>query len=303
MTGGPRVGASTPPELLPFARLMLETLPQEARIGLTLGFVRTFGVPEIAGVLYGTGRMTSEPKARAKATGAAMFALLAAGTGTPEGRGIVEGLRRAHRRPGITPELMRYVLACFTVCPVRFAGRLVPGAVTPVERASAYAFHRSLALALDLPETGDGLIGDGLIGDGLIGDGLIGDGLIGDGLIGDGLIGDGLIGAAPPGPPATPPATPDALARVDLAMREFERERFGATAQAARLWEACSGALVAARLPGALAPLAPAVAGALLDVPLAGALGVRRPPAVLRSAVFAALRHRAVRHARAADVI
>lgn len=54
-------------------------MPRESRIGLTLGFVRTFGIPDIAHVLHGTGRMTSEPRSRAKATGAAMFTLIGQG--------------------------------------------------------------------------------------------------------------------------------------------------------------------------------------------------------------------------------
>ncbi len=154
------MSASGMPAADPFARLVLETMPQESRVGLTLGFVRTFAVPEIAEVLYGTGRMTGAPKDRAKATGAAMFALIGHGTGSPEGRRIVEDLRRVHQRPGITPELMRYVLACFTVCPLRFVEEHGPRPVTGAERDAAYRFHLDVAGALGLPElTVDGLPG------------------------------------------------------------------------------------------------------------------------------------------------
>ncbi|MDX3850279.1 oxygenase MpaB family protein [Streptomyces sp. AK02-01A] len=134
-----------------FARLVLETMPEESRVGLTLGFVRTFGVPEIARVLHGTGRMTNEPRGRAKATGVAMFALIGQGVDSPEGRRIVEGLRRVHDRPGITPELMRYVLSCFTVCPLRFVDAHGHRAVTDEERDAAYTFQLSLSDALGLP--------------------------------------------------------------------------------------------------------------------------------------------------------
>ncbi|MFJ2442391.1 oxygenase MpaB family protein [Streptomyces sp. NPDC087658] len=135
-----------------YARLVLETMPEESRVGLTLGFVRTFGIPAIADVLGATGRMTDMPHARAKATGAAMFALIGKGLDSDEGRRIVAMLRAVHDRPGITPELMHYVLACFTVCPLRFIDAHGHRAVTAEEREAAYVFHLGLADALGMPE-------------------------------------------------------------------------------------------------------------------------------------------------------
>ncbi|PBC78445.1 uncharacterized protein DUF2236 [Streptomyces sp. TLI_235] len=136
----------------PYAHLVLAVMPEESRVGLTLGFVRTFAVPEIAAVLHGTGQVTGQPKVRAKATGAAMFTLIGCGPDSPEGREVVAGLRRVHDRPGITPELMHYVLACFTICPLRFMDEHGGRRPTPPERDAAYAFHRELAAALGLPE-------------------------------------------------------------------------------------------------------------------------------------------------------
>lgn len=144
----------------PYARLVLETMPEESRVGLTLGFVRTFGVPDIARVLYGTGKMTSEPRARAKATGVAMFTLIGRGLDSADGLRIVDGLRRVHDRPGITPELMHYVLACFTVCPLGFIDRHGRRAVTDEERNAAFTFHLALSRALGLPDPpGGDLVG------------------------------------------------------------------------------------------------------------------------------------------------
>ncbi|WP_371496768.1 DUF2236 domain-containing protein [Kitasatospora sp. NBC_00374] len=222
----------------PYAQLVLETMPEESRVGLTLGFVRTFAVPEIAAVLHGTGRMTGEPKARAKATGAAMFALIGHGPDSAQGRRVVAELRRVHDRPGITAELMHYVLACFTVCPLRFVDAHGPRAVTAAEREAAYTFHRELAdaLALDPP--------------------------------------DGEL----PG--------------LEAWMSEFERRSFAPSEPGRALWEA-TGGLLASRLPGPLARLAPAVAASLLDEPLRTAFGVRRPSAPVRALVGGALRVRA----------
>ncbi|MEW1909822.1 oxygenase MpaB family protein [Kitasatospora sp. NPDC085895] len=230
----------------PYAQLVLEVMPEESRVGLTLGFVRTFGIPEIAAVLHATGQVTGQPKTRAKATGAAMFTLIGHGPGSAEGRRVVEGLRRVHDRPGITPELMHYVLACFTVCPLRFMDEHGPRRPAPPERDAAYAFHLELAGALDLP--------------------------------------------VPPG---------DGLAGTEAWMREVERRRFAPSPQARELWVSARG-LLASRLPGPLAPLAPVLAAALLDEPLRTALGAPRPPALVRTAVDAALRLRAGRARRAA---
>ncbi|BAJ29955.1 MULTISPECIES: DUF2236 domain-containing protein [Kitasatospora] len=139
----------TPPARDAFAALVLHRRPQRARVGLTLGFVRTFAVPGIAEVLAGTGRLAEAPKARAKATGAMMFALIGHGVDSPAGRGIVAELAAMHRLPGVDDELMRYVLACFTVCPVDFAGG------TRAERDAATAFAADLAAALRIPPLPD----------------------------------------------------------------------------------------------------------------------------------------------------
>ncbi|GAA2086930.1 hypothetical protein GCM10009780_28000 [Actinomadura alba] len=223
-----------------YARLVLETMPEESRVGLTLGFVRTFGIPDIARVLHGTGRMTTEPRGRAKATGAAMFTLIGQGLDSAGGRRIVDGLRRVHDRPGITPELMQYVLACFTVCPLRFIDGHGYRAVTGEERDAAYTFHLGLSDALGLPD--------------------------------------------PPG---------GHLVDVESWMRGFESRCFAPSEAGRALWEAASRGLLAARLPGPLAALAPAVAASLLDQPLRTALEVRCPPAPVRALVTYALRIRA----------
>jgi hypothetical protein len=148
--------AGTPGAYCAYARLVLETMPEESRVGFTLGFVRTFGIPDIARVLHATGRMATEPRSRAKATGAAMFALIGRGLDSAEGQRIVEELRQVHDRPGITTELMRYVLACFIVCPLRFIDDHGYRPVTGTERDAAYAFYQGLSNALGLSSLPDG---------------------------------------------------------------------------------------------------------------------------------------------------
>ncbi|WP_411115028.1 oxygenase MpaB family protein [Streptomyces sp. 029-5] len=265
-----------------YARLVLETMPEESRVGLTLGFVRTFGIPDIARVLAATGRMTNEPRGRAKATGVAMFTLIGKGLDSEDGRRVVDGLRRVHDRPGITPELMHYVLACFTVCPLRFIDAHGHRAVTEAERDAAYLFHLSLADALDMPELSS-LDGE-LAGEATGG----ATGGVAGGATG-GATGDAAGGVAGAGA--------DGLAGVERWMRDYETRHFAPTDAGRALWAATSKGLLAARLPAPLAPLASVFAASLLDRPLREALTVRRPPAPVRALVTYALRARARRRA------
>ncbi|MGW2058722.1 hypothetical protein ACWCOZ_33240 [Streptomyces sp. NPDC001840] len=237
-----------------YARLVLETMPEEAKAGLSLGFIRTFGIPDIARVLYATGRMTDEPKARAKATGVAMFALIGEGVDSEKGRRIVADLRRVHTRPGITPELMHYVLACFTVCPLRFIDTHGHRRVTVEERAAAYTFHRALATALDLPDLPD-------------------------------LRRDDLLDLP------NPPGLPD-LPAVERWMTAYETVHFAPTEAGRALWHSASQVLLSSRLPAFLSRLSPLAAAALLDPPLTKALQVPNPPWPTRPLITYALRTR-----------
>ncbi|MFE2595639.1 oxygenase MpaB family protein [Streptomyces sp. NPDC059396] len=236
-----------------YARLVLETMPEEAKAGLSLGFIRTFGIPDIARVLYATGRMTDEPKARAKATGVAMFALIGEGVDSEKGRRIVADLRRVHTRPGITPELMHYVLACFTVCPLRFIDTHGHRRVTAEERAAAYSFHRALATALDLPDLPD------------------------------------LRRDVPDLP--NPPGLPD-LPAVERWMTAYETAHFAPTEAGRALWHSASQVLLSSRLPAFLSRLSPLAAAALLDPPLTKALQVPNPPWPTRPLITYALKTR-----------
>ncbi|MFE2942067.1 oxygenase MpaB family protein [Streptomyces sp. NPDC059255] len=240
-----------------FARLVLDTMHEESKLGLTLGFVRTFGIPGIAEVLAGTGRMTGDPRTRTKATGAAMFTLIGRGVESPEGRRVVEGLRRIHDRPDITPDQMRYVLACFTVCPLRFIDDHGHRAVTTEERDAAYAFHVSLSDALGLSEGDSEDVGEG-----------------------HSAGGNGAGAGA-------------GLAGVERWMRAYESRHFAPSPEGGALWAAASKGLLGRRLPRPLAGLAPAVAASLLDAPLRTALHVRRAPAPVRALVTLALRAQA----------
>ncbi|MFB7274101.1 oxygenase MpaB family protein [Streptomyces sp. NPDC056244] len=254
-----------------YARLVLETMPEEAKAGLSLGFIRTFGIPDIARVLYATGRMTDEPKARAKATGVAMFALIGEGVDSEEGRRIVADLRRVHTRPGITPELMHYVLACFTVCPLRFIDTHGHRRVTAEERAAAYSFHRALATALDLPDLRRD-VPDLPNPPGL------------PDLRRDDLPSDDL--------PDPPDLRGNDLPAVERWMTAYETAHFAPTEAGRALWHSASQVLLSSRLPAFLSRLSPLAAAALLDPPLTKALQVPNPPWPTRPLITYALKTR-----------
>ncbi|WDN55364.1 DUF2236 domain-containing protein [Streptomyces clavuligerus] len=119
-------------------------------MGLNLAFYRCFAVPGIAAVLAGTGRMGSEPMARAKATGLPLFLLLDQGFDTPEARESLARLRAVHRGLPVGDDAFVYVLGLFCVHPLRFLDRCGPRPVTPAERDAAHAFYTALGHRMGL---------------------------------------------------------------------------------------------------------------------------------------------------------
>ncbi|MEU6083812.1 oxygenase MpaB family protein [Streptomyces sp. NPDC047108] len=128
-----------------YRRMALVDFPDDLRLGLNLGFYRTFAVPSIARVLHGTGRMTGRPKARAKATGEVMYALIEHGPDHPTGLETVALLNRIHARLPVGDEEFVYVLAAFCVAPLRWIDAHGPRPTTTAEKDAAYGFYACLA--------------------------------------------------------------------------------------------------------------------------------------------------------------
>ncbi|WP_053171558.1 oxygenase MpaB family protein [Streptomyces sp. SBT349] len=128
-----------------YRRLAVEVFPDELRMGLNLGFYRTFAVPGIAEVLVGTGKMTGRPVERAKATGVLMYTLIEHGPRAPEGRRAVEALNGLHAHLPVGQEEFVYVLAAFCVSPLRHIDAFGRRATTPCEREAAHRFYAGLA--------------------------------------------------------------------------------------------------------------------------------------------------------------
>jgi hypothetical protein len=128
-----------------YRRLALADFSEDLRLGLNLAFYRTFAVPAIAKVLVGTGKMTRNPKARAKATGELMYTLIEHGLDSSAGREAVAALNRLHDGLPVGEEEFVYVLAAFCVVPVRWIDRRGWRATTIAEKDASYGFYAGLA--------------------------------------------------------------------------------------------------------------------------------------------------------------
>jgi hypothetical protein len=141
-------------------RSLAGEFPGDLRLGLNLGFYRTFAVPRIAAVLAGTGKMTARPKERAKATGVLMFTLIERGLDGPEGQQAVATLNRLHARLPVGNDEFVYVLAAFCVTPVRWIDAHGWRRTTRAEKDAACSFYKGLAerMSIDaVPESFDAL--------------------------------------------------------------------------------------------------------------------------------------------------
>ncbi|MFJ9239853.1 MAB_1171c family putative transporter [Streptomyces anulatus] len=128
-----------------YRRLALVDFPEDLRTGMVLGFCRSFGVPAIAKVLAGTGKLAGQPVERARATEALMFTLIEHGLDSPEGRRGVRALNRLHEHLPVGDEEFTYVLATFCVVPLRWIDAHGWRPTTADERDAAYAFYAGLA--------------------------------------------------------------------------------------------------------------------------------------------------------------
>ncbi|MFJ6569216.1 oxygenase MpaB family protein [Streptomyces sp. NPDC091292] len=134
----------------PYRHLALNDCPHDLKMGLNLGFYRVFGIPAIARVLVGTGKLIDRPLVRAKATGALMYALVEHGLDSPDGRRAVTALNHLHARLPVGNAEFVYVLSAFCVTPMRWTDRHGTRRTTAREKISAHAFYADLADRMDI---------------------------------------------------------------------------------------------------------------------------------------------------------
>ncbi|MEU6171240.1 oxygenase MpaB family protein [Streptantibioticus parmotrematis] len=132
--------------------LALRHFPADYKVGLNLGFYRTFAVPTIARALARTEKLEREPRLRAKATGRLVYALIEHGLASPAAREVVSRLRTLHEGIDAGNEHYVYVMSAFCVCPVRWIDAHGWRRTTPKERAAAHRFYARLATEMGIED-------------------------------------------------------------------------------------------------------------------------------------------------------
>ena len=135
-----------------YRELALTHFPSDVKLGLNLGFYRTFAVPSIARVLAGTGKMTRQPRVRAKATGELIYTLIDHGSNTDKGEAVVGRLTQLHAGLTASNEDFVYVLAAFCVTPIRWIDAHGWRQTSETEKAAAYTFYSDLAKKMTITD-------------------------------------------------------------------------------------------------------------------------------------------------------
>ncbi|MGW5114284.1 oxygenase MpaB family protein [Streptomyces noursei] len=138
-----------------YREMALTHFPGDVKLGLNLGFYRTFAVPSIARVLAGTGKLTKQPRVRAKATGELMYTLIEHGLDTGEGEAAVQKLIRLHSGLAVSNEDFVYVLAAFCITPVRWIDTHGWRRTNQAEKRATHTFYSLLAERMGITDVPD----------------------------------------------------------------------------------------------------------------------------------------------------
>src|SRR5215218_6167660 len=94
--------------------------PWDMNQALTFALYRTYAVPSIGGLLFGTGELTQRTQKRHDDTVLMLDAVLEHGPESPEGRAAFRRMNRMHGSYPISQDQLRYVLSTFVVTPIRW---------------------------------------------------------------------------------------------------------------------------------------------------------------------------------------
>lgn len=123
---------------------------------LSFALFRTYGVPSIGGLLFDTGEFTERVQKRYDDTALILDAVLDSGFASPRGRSAIRRMNRMHGSYDISTDDMRYVLATFVVCPVRWMREYGWRRMTHTEIVGWTNYYRELGRHMaipDVPET------------------------------------------------------------------------------------------------------------------------------------------------------
>ncbi|MCM4083922.1 oxygenase MpaB family protein [Paractinoplanes hotanensis] len=127
-------------------------LPSDVRTGLLLGFWRTFAVPAVAEILYGTGKSINRTRKRADDTALIIYNLIHHGTNSPEGAEAIRIMNAIHSRWNIREEDYLYVLGTFIFPQVDWLQRHGWRSLCCHEKESIYLFYRDIGTRMGIME-------------------------------------------------------------------------------------------------------------------------------------------------------
>ena len=129
--------------------------PWDSKLGLNLGFVRSFALPAVAALHVSTGELTNNPRKRIDDTGLLMYEMVLHGFDHPRGRASVRRVNQLHRPYDIANDDYRYTLGCLVVVPIRWLERYGWRRPCCHERHAAYRYYRELGTRMGITEIPD----------------------------------------------------------------------------------------------------------------------------------------------------
>jgi hypothetical protein len=130
--------------------------PWDMTQSLSFALYRTYAVPSIGRLLYGTGELTERTQRRYDDTALILDTILAHGLDGDDGRAAVRRMNQMHGRYDITNDDMRYVLSTFVVMPIRWLDEFGWRRLTEAERVASAHYYRRLGRHMgirDIPAT------------------------------------------------------------------------------------------------------------------------------------------------------
>lgn len=124
--------------------------PFDAVRAMEMAFFRTFGIPEIARVLVGSGKFLAAPGQRILDTSELINTLVEGGYSSETGQEILRRINQAHGRIPRDTDLMRYVLGTFVFEPVRWVQRFGWRDLSPGEAQASFLFWREVGCQMGI---------------------------------------------------------------------------------------------------------------------------------------------------------
>ncbi|SNS35497.1 hypothetical protein SAMN06264365_11483 [Actinoplanes regularis] len=141
-----------------YQQMVRVEFPFDLKLGLNLGFNRSFSTPAVARVLAGTGELTERTQKRRDDTGILMYELVINGLDHPRSRAAIRRINQIHRPyRGLPAEEYLYVLACCAVIPLRWLDRYAWRKPCCHERQATFRFYAELGRLMNVTGIPDDL--------------------------------------------------------------------------------------------------------------------------------------------------